>query len=378
MDQKRDYYEVLGVSRSADAETIKRAYKKLALKYHPDRNPNDEEAVKRFKEAAEAYEVLSDPEKRALYDRYGHAGLQGAGRAPEFHDLGEVFDLFGDLFGGFGFGPRRRSGPRPQRGRHVQAEIRINLLEAARGCRRTIRIRRPEICPTCRGTGARPGTQPRTCEYCGGAGNIVHVQGFFRVQSTCPRCNGRGLVIDEVCEDCRGRKRIEKEVELTVDVPPGVESGMQLRLRGEGEPGYSGGPPGDVFVDVHVEPHPLFEREGRHLVCRVPVSFTQAALGAELEVPTLEGTEKYTIPPGTQPGDVFRLKGRGMPGLHGRARGDLLIQVNLEVPRKLTPEYEAALRKLAELEHTEVTPHRSSFLERLKEWLSFPATRQEG
>ncbi len=376
MDRKRDYYEVLGVSRSADVETIKRAYKKLALKYHPDRNPDDEEAVVRFKEAAEAYEVLSDPEKRALYDRYGHAGLQGAGRAPQFHDLGDIFDLFGDLFGGFGFETRRSRRGRPQRGRHVQTEIHVDLLEAAHGCQRTIRIRRPETCPTCHGSGARPGTQPRACEYCGGAGSVVHAQGFFRVQTTCPRCNGRGQVIDEVCPQCRGRKRVDREVELEVEVPPGVDNGIQLCLRGEGEPGYNGGPPGDVFVDVHVDPHPLFQREGNDLICRVPITFTQAALGADLEVPTLEGTEKYTIPAGTQPGDVFRLKGRGMPDVRGRSRGDLLIQVQLEVPRKLTPEYESMLRKLAELEHAEVTPHRLTFLEKLKEWLSFPASRE--
>ncbi|HID23412.1 MAG TPA: molecular chaperone DnaJ, partial [Planctomycetaceae bacterium] len=347
MAAKRDYYEVLGVSRDASPEDIKKAYKKLALRYHPDRNPGDQEAVERFKEAAEAYEVLSNPEKRARYDRYGHSGLSGAYAEPGFSNIDDIFDLFGELFEGFGFGRPRTRGRWSQVGRSLRTSVAIDLIQAARGCTQTIEIRRQELCPRCGGSGARPGTAPVRCDYCGGHGQVVQAQGFFRIQTTCPACHGEGRVIRDRCPECRGSRTIPRTVRLDVKIPPGVDNGMQLCLRGEGEPGFDGGPRGDLYVDLHVKEHPLFRREGRHLICRVPVTYTQAALGAEIEIPTLEGRRPYTIPPGTQPGDVFRIRQGGMPDPHGGPPGDLLIEVTIEVPKKLAPEEERLLRKLA-------------------------------
>jgi len=370
MASKRDYYEVLDVPRDASDDSIRKAYKKLALANHPDRNPGDEEAVVRFKEAAEAFEVLGDREKRARYDRYGHAGVSGNGGA-SFHDVGDIFEAFGDLFEGFGFfGGRSQSRGGSRRGEHLQTAVTIDLLEAASGCSRKIEIRRHELCGTCHGSGARPGSAPETCDYCAGHGRVVQSQGFFRVQTTCPACGGRGTVIREKCSDCGGSGRIRETAHLEVHVPGGVDTGMQLCLRGEGEPGTDGGPRGDLYVDITVREHPLFRRDGRNLSCVVPITFTQAALGTELEIPVLEGRHTLTIPPGTQPGEVFRLPRFGMPDPHGGRRGELLLQVQVEVPQELSDQQESLLRQLAELEHTHVSPHRKSFLEKLKDYFT--------
>ena len=371
MASKRDYYEVLGVARGASQDEIKKAYRKLAIANHPDRNPGDAEAVVRFKEAAEAFEILSDPDKRARYDRYGHAGVSGAGGSP-FTDVGDIFEAFGDLFEGFGLGGggRSRQGRRARRGAHLRTSVRIELLDAAKGCTREIELDRRETCGTCNGSGSKPGTKPQKCDYCGGAGQVVQSQGFFRIQTTCPACRGAGEVIRDPCADCRGSGRVSKPVRLEVKIPPGVDNGMQLRVPGEGEPGELGGPRGDLYVDIHVKDHPLFEREGTNLTCDVPITFAQAALGATLEVPTLDGRHELEIKAGTQPDEVFRLKGSGMPDPHGGRRGDLFVRVQVEVPKKLSERQEELIRELAEIEQADVSPHRTSFFEKLKEYFS--------
>ena len=372
MAQKRDYYEILGVERTASVEVIKRSYKKLAGKYHPDRNPGDEEAVERFKECAEAFGVLSDPAKRERYDRFGHAGVNGAGGGGGFHDVNDIFDAFGDLFGDFGmFGGRRGGrGRGVRRGSHVRTSLTINLAEAAEGCTRTIELDRRELCETCDGSGARRGTTPETCHYCGGAGQVVQTQGFFRMQTTCPACNGAGQVIREKCPQCVGSGRQVKSVTLEVKVPAGVDNGMQLCLRGEGEPGAGGGPRGDLYVDLRVREHALFDREGRNLICQVPVTYTQLCLGTSIEIPLLRGRELLEIPAGTQPDEAFRLSGKGMPDPHGGPRGDLFVHLHLDVPRKLGERQEELLRELAEQEKTNVSPHQKSFFEKLKDYFS--------
>lgn len=370
MSSKRCYYEVLGVSRTATVEEVKKAYKKIALANHPDRNPGDEEAIQRFKDAAEAYEVLSNPQKRAGYDRYGHAGVSGAGRAG-FNEVSDIFDLFGDIFDGFGFGGARRGGAtRARQGDSLRTSLTIDLLEAARGCSRTIEIERLEQCTTCGGSGAKPGSAPETCDYCRGHGQVVQSQGFFRLQTTCPRCQGTGTIVRDKCGSCQGRGRIPAPVTLDVRIPPGVDTGMQLCLRGEGAAGTNGGPRGDLYVDIQVREHPLFQRKGPHLTCRVPITYTQAALGAEIEIPVLEGRHTYTIPAGTQPGEVFRLRGAGMPDPHGGRPGDLHVEVQLEVPKQVGGRHEELLRELAELENANVGAHRKTFLEKLKDWFS--------
>jgi len=368
MSAKRDYYEVLGVDRSATQEQIAEAYRKLALKYHPDRNPGDEEAVKRFKEAAEAFEVLHDPEKRARYDRYGHAGLEGA--VPEFHDVGDIFDafseifgdsLFGDLFGG----PRRR---RARKGANVHCEVTIDLVEAAHGTAKTVQFERQQLCADCRGSGARAGTRPDPCPYCGGAGRVVQRAGFFTVQSTCPSCRGSGQVVRHPCRTCRGNGVTVRRVTRKVNIPAGVDDQTQLRLRGEGHVSLEGGPPGDCYCTIRVLPHPLFQRHGQDLLCEVPITYSQAALGARIEVPTLDGPEELEIPRGTQSGQVFTLRGRGLPHPRYSSQGDLHVRIQVEVPTRLSSEHEALLRKLAELEHADVLPARKSFLEKLRDY----------
>jgi molecular chaperone DnaJ len=367
---KRDYYEVLGVERDATDAQIAVAYRKLALKYHPDRNPGDEEAVARFKEAAEAFEVLSDAEKRAAYDRYGHAGLQDG--APQFHDIAEILEHFGsffgdDLFGSF-FGASGR-GRRVRRGADLAVDVSINLAEAARGTSRHVEFDRAESCLECGGSGARRGSAPQSCPYCGGRGRVVRTAGLFSVQTTCGTCRGRGSIVRDSCPKCGGGGQIVRRVAREVSIPAGIDDGNQLRLRSEGHHGREGGPPGDCFCTVRVQPHPLFERHGDHLLCHVPIAYAQAALGATIEVPTLDGSEPLALPPGTQSGEVFRLAGRGMPRPGRRGRGDLVVQVQVEIPRNLTPEHEAALRQLAEIENKHVTPKRKSFFETLREYL---------
>jgi molecular chaperone DnaJ len=373
MVDKRDYYEVLEVSRQASAEEIKRAYRKQALANHPDRNPGDEAAAKRFKEAAEAYEVLGDPEKRQIYDRYGHAGLSGRGVHPGgFQDISDIFEMFGDLFGS-AFGDVRRRGAgskRPRQGDSLRTELHLTLEEAAAGAAREIEIYRHETCTTCHGGGAKPGTSPQTCDYCAGRGAVVQRQGFFQIQTTCPACHGSGRVIRDKCADCRGTGFEEKAVTLEVKIPPGVDNGMQVRLRGEGEAGSNGGPRGDLYVDIRVREHPIFRRSGTLLRCLVPIAFTQAALGAEIEIPTLDGRRTLTIPPGTQPGDVLRVKRQGMPDPHGGPRGDLEVEITIEVPKKVSGRQAELLRELAVLERQHVTPQRKSFFEQIKEYLT--------
>ena len=375
MATQRCYYEILSVSRTASAEEIKKAYRKLALKYHPDRNPDDEEAINKFKEASEAFDVLSDTEKRSRYDQFGHAGVQGGGGGGGgFHDVNDIFSAFGDLFEGFGFGGGGGGGRRTRsrsRGASLQTTVRIDLPEAYSGCRRELHISRHEPCDECSGSGAKAGSSPQSCSTCGGHGQVIQSQGFFRMQTTCPTCRGRGSVIKDPCRNCSGSGRVMKDVVREVNIPAGIDSGMQLCLRGEGEAGAQGGSRGDLFVDIEVKEHPLFQRDGSDLLCRVPVTYPQAALGAEVEIPTLAGRESLQIKPGTQPGDITRLKGRGMPDPHGGHHiGDLLVEIQVEVPKKISSEQEELLRKLAEMEHADVSPHRKSFFEQVKEFFS--------
>lgn len=373
MSEKRDYYEILGVPRNATEKEIAEAYRKLALKYHPDRNPGDQDAVEKFKEASEAFEVLSNPEKRAMYDRYGHAGLSGAYQPREFHDVGEIFDLFsslfgddffGEIFGGFGRRPRAA-----RKGRDIVCEITLDLHEVAFGTTKTVSFQRHEICSRCHGSGARPGTHPEMCRYCGGRGRITQSAGFLTIQTDCPACQGRGQTIREVCPECRGGGVVLETVSREIRIPPGVDQNTRLRLPGEGELSPDGGPRGDCYCVVRIREHPIFKRDGTNLLCRVPISYTQAALGATIEIPTLDGHETLTIPPGTQNGTVFTLPGKGLPS-RSRRRGDLLVEVYIEVPKRLTPKYERLLRELAELENHEVLPERKSFFSKLKDYLA--------
>ena len=372
MATKRDLYEVLGVAKSASDDELKKAYRKLAGKHHPDRNPGDASAVAAFKEAAEAFEVLSHPEKRARYDRFGHAGVENSpGNTGGFQDVGDIFEAFGDMFGDM-FGGSRRSGggPKARKGESLQTSLTIEMLDAAVGCTRTLQIDKHVSCATCNGSGAKPGTQPQKCDYCDGRGQVIQSQGFFRVQTTCPSCRGRGSTIRDKCPDCRGQRVVSRTSELEVKVPAGIDNGMQLCVRGEGESGESGGPAGDLYVEIRVKTHPLFKRDGRHLMCDVPITFAQAALGTELDIPILTGKHHIAIPAGTQPGEVFRLKNQGMPDPHGGPRGDLLVQFNVEVPKKLNKKQEDLLRQLAELDDKQVSPQRKTFFDSLKTFFS--------
>ena len=372
MAAKRDYYDVLGVARTASQSDIAEAYRKLALQYHPDRSPGDEDAVRNFKEAAEAFEVLNDPDKRARYDHYGHAAFDGpGGGAPQFADISEIFEAFGDIFGGglFGdlFGGGRR-GRRARRGGNVRCDVAVDLFEAARGVTKSIEFSRHRQCAECGGSGARKGSTPETCSYCGGPGQVVQSSGILRVQTTCPSCRGSGQQIKDRCGQCRGQGYVRENVTREVAIPAGIDDQMQVRLRGEGEPSPSGGSPGDCYCTVHVTQHSLFQRDGLNLLCRVPVTYSQAALGATIEVPTLDGPEEFEIPRGTQPGDVFTLRRRGMPDPRGRHVGDLYVQVDIDVPKKLNARQEELLRELADVEKKNVTPHRKSFLKKLQEY----------
>jgi molecular chaperone DnaJ len=373
MAGKRDLYEVLGVSRSASESEIATAYRKLAVKYHPDKNPGDDEAVARFKEAAEAFEVLSHADKRARYDQFGHAGIEGGRGGAQFQDVSEIFEAFGDMFGDglfeglFGGGRRRgRGGSRARRGANVRAEVTLDLIEAARGVTKTVTIQRHAACGACSGSGAKAGSKPETCRYCGGAGQVVQSAGIIRVQTTCQACGGSGQTIGDPCGDCRGAGMIHERVKREVKIPPGVDDEMRLRLAGEGSAGTFGGPPGDCEVVLHVTEHPAFHREGVHLLCEVPVSYAQAALGAEIEVPTLDGPEKLRLPAGTQPGEQLHLRNKGMPDVRGGRRGDLVVQVMVEVPKSLTARQEKLLRELAEEEHANVSPRQRGFFDMLK------------
>lgn len=368
MSEKRDYYEVLGLARSASQSEIATAYRKLAVKYHPDKNPGDEEAIERFKEASEAFEVLHDDDKRSRYDRFGHAGVNGQS-AGHFTDVEDIFSAFGDIFGDlFGGGRARRH--RVRKGRDVRCSVTLTLQEAAQGVAKTVEFQRHERCETCGGSGAARGSKRETCAYCGGHGQVVQQAGIIRVQTTCPACHGAGSSISSPCRSCRGTGHLLKKVKADVQIPAGVDDGMQVRITGQGEPSPNGGPPGDCYCFVSVLQHPLFEREGRHLVCRIPITYSQAALGCTLEVPTLAGPGEITIPPGTQTGEVFRLEGQGMPDPRIVGLGDLLVQVNIEVPKNITPEEEKLLRELAELEHKNVAPVRKGFFDKVREYFT--------
>jgi molecular chaperone DnaJ len=364
---KRDYYEILGLERTAAGGEIATAYRRLAVKYHPDKNPGDEEAIARFKEASEAFEVLNDPAKRSRYDRYGHAGVNGQG-AGRFNDVEDIFSAFGDIFGDL-FGGHSRD-RRSRRGRDVRCEVTLTLKEAAEGVHKKVEFQRHEPCKTCEGTGAAPGSKRETCSYCGGRGQVIQQAGIVRMQTTCPACHGEGSSVATPCRDCRGAGHTLKKVEAEVDIPAGVDNGMQIRMTGLGEPSTAGGPPGDCYCVVAVLPHPLFEREGQHLICRVPITYSQAALGAKLEVPTLAGPSEVAIPPGTQSGTVFRVRGQGLSDPRVEGVGDLLVQVTIEVPKRISEEEDALLRQLAELEHKNVAPARKSFFDKLKEYFT--------
>jgi len=375
MAVKRDYYEVLGVERSASDEEVSHSYRKLAIKYHPDSNPGDEGATLLFKEAAEAYEVLSDTAKRRRYDQYGHAGLENTGSG--FSDVEDIFDAFGDIFGGgifgdmFGGGRGGRRRSRQHRGSDVKCEVSLTLEEAARGTTKKVRFQRSESCGPCQGSGSRPGSRGETCRRCNGHGQVVQSAGILRVQTTCPTCQGSGNVILDPCDECRGQGYVARGVELEVSIPAGVDDGMRVRLTGEGERSRDGGPPGDCYCFISVQPHSLFRREESHLFVEVPISYTQAVLGAEIEIPTLDGTDRLTIPDGTQSGDLFKLPSRGVPDPRRNGLpGDLIVQTHVEVPKKLLPREEELLRELAELENRHVSPKRKSFLDKLRDYLT--------
>lgn len=376
MNGKRDYYEVLGVGRSASEQEIKSAYRKLALQYHPDRNPGNAQAEERFKEAAEAYSVLSDQQKRAGYDQFGHAGVGsaaggGGGFDPStFSDFSDILgDLFGfsDLFGG----GRRGGGNRPQRGSDLRYDLQITFEEAAFGTTTKIKIPRHQTCLQCTGSGSQKGSGPTTCPTCNGYGQVRYQQGFFAIARTCSHCQGSGQVIKNPCPSCRGQGRVEKERTLELKIPPGVDTGSKLRVSGEGDAGPNNGPSGDLYVVIRVQEHEFFERREHDLFCHIPLSFPQAALGAELSVPTLEGeTERLEIPSGTQTGSTFRIKGRGISKRGGSARGDLFITVDVVVPGKLSREQKDLLTKFAGTIETENKPLPKKILERVREIFS--------
>ncbi len=374
MPAKRDYYEVLGVERTTTDAEISASYRKLALKYHPDKNPGDEECVTLFKECAEAYEVLSDSDKRSRYDRYGHAGVDGpGGRGAHFNDVNDIFQAFGDIFGDSMFGDifgggRGRGGRRQARGADIRCDVTLDLLEAARGVTKTVTFTHHRKCKECDGSGARPGTKPEKCKYCAGHGQVIQSSGIFRVQTTCPACHGAGSVIKTPCVECDGNGLVSERVEREVTIPAGVDSQTRLRLSNEGDSSPQGGQPGDAYVFIEVREHPLFHRDGQNLICSMPISYSQASLGATVEVPTLDGPEEMKIPAGTQPGDVFKLRGRGMPDPRRRGTGDLLVQVHLEVPKNLTPRQQELLRELAKEEHANVSPQQKSFFEKLRDY----------
>lgn len=370
MAKKRDYYDVLHVDRSASPDEIKRAYRKAALKYHPDRNKDDPEAETRFKEAAEAYEVLSDSQKRAHYDRYGHQGLSGAGMH-DFSHMGvdDIFSIFSDIFGG-GFGGRRSA----SRGVDLQIEVELTFEEVATGAERTLEYDRRDFCDECTGSGAAAGSELRTCPSCGGYGQVEQASGFGslfgRVVTTCPSCRGRGSLLVSPCKACRGSGRTVKKRVVTVQIPPGIHDGQAIRVRGEGEPGENGTTRGDVHCYVRVEQHRFFERNGNDLVCRMPISFTQAALGGTVKIPTLNGKAEVKIPKGTQHGHLFRLQNQGLPDLRSGRRGDEIVQVMIEIPKKLNKEQERLLREFAETEDKSVLPASKGFLEQVIDYLS--------
>jgi molecular chaperone DnaJ len=369
--QQRDYYEILGIEKTADGDTIKRSYRKMAMKYHPDRNPGDAEAESRFKEASQAYEVLSDPDKRQRYDRYGHEGLRGtSGHDFSRMDPSDIFSMFGfgdvmeQMFGG------GRRGSRASRGYDLETQVQITLEDVAQGVERSIEFTRQDHCPTCSGSGAKPGTEPVTCVTCGGVGKVQHGGGMFRMVTACPACQGQGKMYKEKCTACKGTGKKPKKRILNVKIPKGIHDGQAIRVAGEGEPGAEGGPRGDLHVVVRVAEHQLFTREDDHLILRMPISFTQASLGATVKVPTLEGEEEVVIKPGTQHGQLFRVADKGLPNLRSGRKGELVVVALIEIPSKLTNEQERLLREFAATEDAHVMPESRGFWDRIKEYLS--------
>jgi molecular chaperone DnaJ len=371
--KKRDYYEVLGVNRDSSEEEIKKAYRKLAMKHHPDRNPGNKDAEERFKEAKEAYEILTDADKRRAYDAYGFAGVNpqmgGMGPGPEgFGGFAEAFgDIFSDIFGA-GQGRGRAS---VFRGADLRYNLEVSLEQAARGTETKIRIPTMETCETCKGSGAKPGTSPKTCETCHGSGTVRLSQGFFSIQQTCPTCHGTGKMITDPCQACRGAGRIKRHKTLAVKIPAGVDEGDRIRLAGEGEAGVNGGPPGDLYVVMHLKAHGVFQREGDDLHCEMPISFAQAALGGEIEIPTLDGSAKIKIPAETQTGQVFRLRGKGIKGVRSNYPGDLMCEVVVETPVRLTDRQRELLRELEESTRKDSnrhSPRAKSFMDKVREF----------
>jgi molecular chaperone DnaJ len=372
--QKEDYYNVLGVERNAGQDDIKRAYRKLALKYHPDKNQGDKEAEEKFKIAAEAYEVISDPEKRKRYDQYGHEGLRG-GDARGFGNFEDIFDAFGDIFGGGGgggggifedfFGGGRRQ--TEKRGASLRCDIALDFKEIATGIEKTIEITKRDFCEECRGTGARKGTSPVSCPYCKGKGEIHQRQGFFTIRTTCPKCQGGGNIIETPCKKCSGHGVYPKKSNIKVQVPAGIDDGSRLRVTGQGESGANGAPPGDLYCDIHIKPHSIFKRQDYDIICEFPITFTQAALGCEIEVPTILGKmRKVRIPAGMQSDEIIPVKGEGFPNVRGYGVGNMLVHVIVETPNKLTPRQEELLREFAESEHKNVTPKAKSFFQKVR------------
>lgn len=361
----KDFYELLGVHRNASDAELKKAYRQLAIQHHPDKNPGDKASEDKFKEVSHAYEVLSDPEKRAYYDQFGVApGTQGAGPGGYGAGMG---DIFGDIFGEFFGGGAGRGRARPVQGDDLRYNLTISFEDAAFGANTKIRVPRWERCPQCDGTGAASRDKIMTCQACGGAGQVRMQQGFFSISRTCSRCGGEGKLVTEPCRTCRGKRQVERDRTLSVKIPAGVETGNTIRLSGEGELGAYGGPPGDLYIFLSVEHHPLFQRDGQDVVLEVPISFSQAALGTEIEVPTLKGFEKFKVPPGTQPGHAFRLKGKGFPHLRGSGSGDQVCRVTVEVPTKLTGKQKELLKEFDCLSTDTCTPMTKGFFEKVKE-----------
>lgn len=375
---KRDYYEVLGVVKTADGEEIKRSYRRLAMKYHPDRAASSgidkTEAEVKFKECAEAYEVLSDPNRRQRYDQFGHQGVAGTGQHDFSHmDVTDIFSMFDEIFGGAARGragaEARRQQQANRRGFDLETQVELSLSEVAAGAEKTIEFEKQDNCDTCKGTGAKPGTSPSVCVQCGGQGRVAQ-QGFggmFRMVTTCPNCRGRGTVIRDHCPNCGGTGRQLRKRVVTVKIPAGVHEGQAVRIAGEGEPGENGAPPGDLHCYIAVKPHQIFSRHNNDIVCQVPISFTDAALGGTIEVPTLKGTEQLEIPHGTQHGEVFKLKGRGLPDIRSYRNGDQVVQILVEIPKKLTEKQKILLREFAGTEDEKVMPQKKSFLDKLKD-----------